>query len=154
MAFAKVGLAGAALDRGWASKLESFWRGAPSTVTPVAVAYADWQRAHAPRLEEVLELAKGFSCGALLVDTYHKDGGNLLEILGEALIRDLVESSHRVELRIVLAGSLRRSDMAVVSEMGADIIAVRGAVCRGPRTSRVEARLVRQIKNELTLSRC
>ncbi len=152
LAFAKVGLAGAAVDPAWREKLQAFWRAAPPSMSPVAVVYADWRRARAPSPDEVFEAAAAIPCGVILVDTFQKGQGGLLDFLDVKAVHALIEASHLAEFRIVLAGSLGISEMAAVRELGADMIAVRGAVCRGSRTASIDVNLVRQVKRGLAVT--
>ena len=53
------------------------------------------------------------------------------QLLTEEELRKFVSDSHELGLTVSLAGSLDRGDMAKVFSLGADIVGVRRAVCRG-----------------------
>ena len=74
---------------------------------PVAVAYADWERALAPPPEQVCAWAVRLGCRAMLWDTHTKDGSCLLDHLavGELATLD-AESPPPAGMLVVLAGSL------------------------------------------------
>jgi uncharacterized protein (UPF0264 family) len=48
-------------------------------------------------------------------------------------------------VRVALAGSLRPEDFAPLLELGPDILAVRGAACRGGREGEIDAALVAEL---------
>jgi (5-formylfuran-3-yl)methyl phosphate synthase len=142
IAWAKLGLAGCARHDDWPHR----WRQAlacfPSRVTPVAVAYADWCTAAAPAPRDVLEVGAKLGCGALLVDTSDKSRGTLLELLSGEELAALIVAARERGLLVVLAGSLRREQVATLLPLAPDYLAVRGAVCRGPRTGELCEELV------------
>ena len=51
----------------------------PTGVQPVAVAYADWRLAESPRAEALLPIAAAAGASYLLVDTFDKTSGHLLD---------------------------------------------------------------------------
>ncbi len=155
VSYLKVGLSGLvaatssnADTRIWAEEFRR-WRAEVSRIcagpTPiwVAVAYADWRIADAPRPEAVVEMAtpeasedsEGHGFGALLVDTYRKDGSPdaLFKWLDEDGVSRLVAAAHLAGLEVALAGALTRDGAETASALGADIVGVRSAVCRDRR---------------------
>lgn len=151
----KIGLAQCGRDRRWREK----WRqtishlarsprtdGAPG---PVAVAYADWKIAEAPNPVDVLQTAAEIGCPALLVDTWNKSHGTLFDSWDVEALREFVDDVHRRSMRIVLAGSLRRESVSLAVALQPDLIAVRGAACRGDRHGIVCGDCVREIKRML-----
>ena len=137
--YAKLGLADCAAVSDWPSE----WARAIGTfaggVTPVGVAYADWKLAGAPAPRDVVRHAARLGCGAVLIDTYHKSKGNLLDHLQWAPLARFVEAVRDREMLVVLAGSLSVATIPIVMPLRADYIAVRGAACRGERTDAVDA---------------
>jgi uncharacterized protein (UPF0264 family) len=99
----------------------------------VAVAYADWPRADAPRPEAVCAFACAHACGALLLDTWGKDGTTLLDWLTLAQIEELTRTCRAAGIRIALAGSLGARQIRLLHGTQPDWFAVRGAVCEGGR---------------------
>lgn len=132
-AYAKVGLAGCA-QIAWQRRLSEAWSGLPHGVQPVAVIYADWQRALAPPPPDVLALAADVSCRAVLIDTAIKDGTTLLTHYrcGELAALLNAARSQMVEA-VVLAGSLMPADITALLPLVPDYIAVRTAACAGGR---------------------
>jgi uncharacterized protein (UPF0264 family) len=112
----------------------------------VLVAYADWQRAHAPEPETVCRLAARLGTDGLLLDTFHKDGRALLDWLTVEQAADLCRRCRRHGLKIALAGSLGRDEIAGLRRLSPDWFAVRGAACRdGRRDSGIDAERVRRL---------
>ncbi len=99
----------------------------------VAVAYADWQRACAPRPENVCSFAVAHPVGAFLLDTWHKDGSTLLDWLSLDDIGRLREACQSAGVPMALAGSLGAAEIQMLLPLQPDWFAVRGAVCQGRR---------------------
>jgi (5-formylfuran-3-yl)methyl phosphate synthase len=95
----------------------------------VAVAYADVEAAESPPIDAVVAAAAETGCAGLLIDTYDKSGGRLLEHLGREQLSEISRHVHNQGLFFAVAGRLRASDLANLCNVGADIIAVRSAAC-------------------------
>lgn len=145
VAYAKLGLAGSAGDRDWPDRWAAARRAWPASVRPVAVCYADWQRAAAPPPEDVLAAARRLGCEALLVDTHFKDRGGLLDCFDLAALARLAADTRAAGLRLVLAGSLTMPTIRRVLPLAPDYIAVRGAACQGSREGRICPERVREL---------
>ncbi len=91
--------------------------------------YADHHLANSPEFDPILECAIGLKCRYLLIDTYSKRSGKLLDWYSLEQLAKIVERVHAVGMRISLAGSLRLQDLPRIAEIGPDVIAVRGAAC-------------------------
>jgi (5-formylfuran-3-yl)methyl phosphate synthase len=149
LAYVKWGLAGSGTAPNWRRRLtraaEELAERHPAT-QPVAVAYADWQRATAPFPEAVC----GFACDrgwkAFLIDTWSKDGTNLLDWLSLERLGRLREQSREAGVRLALAGSLGAEQIAVLRVIEPDWFAVRGAACRdGGRGGEIDEKRVRTL---------
>jgi len=103
----------------------------------VAVAYADWKRAHAPPPREVLALAASLRLGAFLIDTWGKDGSTLIDWLSREEIAELRRHCQAAALPIALAGSLGPKEIRTLLPLCPDWFAVRGAVCKGGKREAV-----------------
>jgi len=145
--FVKVGLADAA-NRNWRDGLRSL-RTALADQTKaklIPAGYADWQRACAPPPGDVLQFAIDESCPGFLIDTWRKDGTTLLDWCGPDELARLGEIARQHGLFAALAGSLKEADLPQVLLLVPDIIAVRGAVCRGGRRdARLDPQLVQRL---------
>ncbi len=120
----------------------------------VAVAYADWRRARAPRPEEVCSFGIENACGAFLIDTWRKDGSTLLDWLSLEAIAPLRDRCRDAGLPLVLAGSLGIAEIEAILPLHPDWIAVRGAACRGrQREAALDEDQVRHLAALLSASR-
>jgi uncharacterized protein (UPF0264 family) len=153
--YLKCGLAGLMGDGGWPVLWERF-REAAGASRAVVVAYADWQCAQAPPLDEVVALACRRPGATLLVDTCCKDKSmhgrraTLFDWLPPAWVAALVRDVHQADCRIAMAGSLGFADIARLREMNPDWIAVRGAACQaGDREAGIDPERVRRLKSIL-----
>jgi uncharacterized protein (UPF0264 family) len=147
LAYAKWGLAGAAgLD--WESRLEAVLaerRSVDPACRPVAVAYADYQRAEAPPPAAVLEFAARHGA-VLLIDTCVKDGRTLLDWLPLEEITPLRTRARQQHVPLALAGALGVAEIAALAHLEPDWFAVRGAACRaGLRAQAIDVERVRQL---------
>jgi uncharacterized protein (UPF0264 family) len=133
LAYAKWGLAGCGRLARWQDRLADLgrkMRRSDLLCRPVAVAYADWQRAQAPPPAEVCAFAAAQRWGAFLIDTWGKDGTTLLDWLAPAEVFALCRRCRQAGVPVALAGSLGREQMEVLWPGQPAWFAVRGAVCR------------------------
>jgi (5-formylfuran-3-yl)methyl phosphate synthase len=138
--------------QGWRDALGRIKSEDRGSIRHVAVAYADWQAAEAPRPDEILSAAVEFGADGFLIDTYRKDSGNLLQILRRDDLLRLATAAHQAELSLALAGSLRLEDLASLVKFHPEVIAVRGAACDGGRRSaEISSACVRQLKSAICL---
>jgi uncharacterized protein (UPF0264 family) len=136
----KAGPAGLDLAT-WQDAFQAFRAGLPQGVEPVAVAYADAERASAPAVERILAAAAEQGCGLVLIDTFAKDGPGLLGQGAERLACWLDEG-RRLGLGLAVAGRLSLDEIGAVARLGAGVVGVRGSVCEGGRSGRVHPDLV------------
>lgn len=143
--FAKVGLAAAVGDRAWQQKWLTWQRQLPAGTSPVAVIYADWEQAVAPPPGEVLSFAAKHGCRTILIDTFDKSKGSLIEYFGATELAWLRQSTTRSQLQLALAGSLQLSHLPELIRWQPDLIAVRSAACDGSREGTVSESCVAAI---------
>lgn len=130
----------------------------------VAVIYADWQRArfdegqntHAPTpdqlLDAVLDEASEFGdrFAGVLVDTYSKTSGNLLDALSIEQLQSIARRTRESGRFLAVAGKLNAGLLPSVRELQPDIIAIRSAACQSSdRTATVDAQRVEQFRTEM-----
>jgi uncharacterized protein (UPF0264 family) len=147
--YAKWGLAGASKLPHWrqliAQAKEELAEAIPRCRL-VIVAYADFERAGSPAPEEAIEVARELKCPAVLIDTWNKDGTNLLHWLSAERIASLCISCRQRGLQIALAGSLGAKEIELLLPASADWFAVRGAVCvQGRRNSSIDGDEVKRL---------
>ncbi|MGH9676406.1 MAG: (5-formylfuran-3-yl)methyl phosphate synthase [Candidatus Acidiferrum sp.] len=149
ISFFKWGLAGQANSE-WRQRLGDAVRKvmvtAPDAVV-VTVAYADWDAANASALEDVCDYVR-CQGGVFLLDTFSK---SLERTLFDYLsISEIIVLSRRLRssnVRVALAGSLGRNEIAKLLPAEPAWFAVRGAVCDGGRAGTVSAGKVRELVN-------
>ena len=147
--FAKLGLAGCVRQPDWEARWEQAIASLPAAVRPVAVVYADEQRAEAPAAQRIVALAAELGCQAVLVDTFDKRAGSLLEHWTEQRLLGHLDEVAQAGMLTVLAGSLEAELLPRLPLDRVDLLAVRGAVCRGDRTTAVDPRRVSQLAQQL-----
>lgn len=143
--YAKLGLAGCARHPDWEHEWTTAIRRLPAETAAVAVIYADWPTANAPAPDDVLAAAAQQRCPAVLVDTFEKSKGTLLDHWRIEELGRVVGIARRHEMMVVLAGSLTAATIPVVLPLRPDYVAVRGAACRGGRSGRIERDCVRRL---------
>jgi len=150
VAFAKAGLAGCRARPDWQSQWQAAMAGLAVATRPVAVVYGDWPVAAAPPPDEVLAAAVALACPALLVDTWDKSRGTLLDHWPPEPLARFVEQVRRRGLAVVLAGSLSAGPaLAAAVRLGPDLVAVRGAVCDAGRTGTISLPRVREVRRAI-----
>ena len=145
LAFAKIGLAGAVRHGDWQRRWSEVLAILARQVAPVAVAYADWKTAEAPCPETVIDAGADLGCKMLLLDTFDKARGHLLNHFDVNALDDLCRRTSQRGMQVVLAGSLSESLLNAVLPLAPALIAVRGAVCQPNRRGAVAANLVKKL---------
>jgi (5-formylfuran-3-yl)methyl phosphate synthase len=148
----KAGPAGLGLA-GWRRAFMRLARDLPTSVAPVAVAYADADAALAPDPLEIIDAAAGAGATTILIDTFSKAGPGLVAVAAVEGIANWVERARAAGLAVALAGRLTAADVAAVASLGADIVGVRSAACGGDRLGRVERGNVARIAGTLSAGR-
>ncbi|MCS6850115.1 MAG: (5-formylfuran-3-yl)methyl phosphate synthase, partial [Gemmataceae bacterium] len=140
--FAKLGLAGCSTS--WRAALRRHRQRLKAWCCElVPVAYADWQRAQAPPLQQIADFAREENAPAWLIDTWCKDGSTLLDWLDVATLAELRD---RATVPLALAGSLTWREMRRLLPVRPTWFAVRTAVCRGgDRQGPIDADRVRAL---------
>jgi len=165
LAFVKWGLAGWA-RKDWRRALTKLIMGRTGRAPHVVIAaYADWECAQAPPVDDVADFACARQGSVLLLDTHCKLPGvltrertpTLLDWLPAPWITALCQRCHDAGVRIALAGSLGQAEIETLLGAGPDWFAVRGAACaRGQRGAEIEtdrvSRLAKMIHHIAPLS--
>jgi uncharacterized protein (UPF0264 family) len=100
-----------------------------ASVTVVTAGYADYRRIDGLSPAQLVEIARRSGSDMVMLDTFIKDGKNLMDALSEQEIRDFVSEAQGFGLRVALAGSVRAEHMPFLASTGVDVVGVRGAVC-------------------------
>ncbi len=147
--FAKIGLAGCLSRPTWATDWQRAATNLPKSAALVAVIYADWQRAESPPPKEVIAFGRRLGCRALLIDTFDKQGPGLFGLWSLADLQKTVAAAREAEMLSVIGGQITERDLPALLPLVPDYIAVRGAVCSGSRTARLDPDRVRQLVRAL-----
>lgn len=160
--FAKLGLAGLrhrpSWQSDWQSAMDSSATASDKCPTNgwVAVIYADAEAAAAPDPIEIIHVVtrgpaelSNRICG-VLVDTYSKSSGTVLDALSVSELSVLAEHTQESGRFFALAGRVNLGMLATIAHIPVDVIAVRSAACVGEdRTAEVDHYAVRQFRDEM-----
>ena len=150
--YLKLGFAGVSAANEVAALLRTAVRHSAElgpSVSVVAAAYADHQRARSPSPEDVLAAAIDADVSGALLDTWTKDGRGLLHHLAGDDLRAWVYHARSRGLLAAVAGSLGAESIPAVLAAEPDIIGVRGAACRGGRAGTLDPVRVRRLRDAL-----
>jgi (5-formylfuran-3-yl)methyl phosphate synthase len=150
--YAKIGLAHCDSWPDWADRWATVLGRLPAKVQPVAVVYAEGTSVGAPDSDRVLAAAERLCCGAVLVDTFDKSKGTLLDLWPQERLKAFIVAVQRRGMLAVVGGSLSLEAIPSVAAFGPDYVALRGAVCRGGRTGPLDAELVQQVLRQVAAS--
>lgn len=143
--YIKIGLANARSRNTWPDMLASRFQ-TYDRARPVAVAYADYQRAGSPPVNEVLDWAQHHRAAGFLIDTAVKDGAGLFGWLTSRDLSTLITAARKADIFVALAGSLSGESLEKALRLEPDIVAVRGAACPdGTREKTIERSRVRAL---------
>jgi uncharacterized protein (UPF0264 family) len=115
----------------------------------VAVTYADDVAADSPAPADVVALAVDASCQWLLVDTFDKRSGGLLDCLDSAKLGALFRYVRERGVTTAAAGRLTAAAIARLPLETVDVVAVRSAACGGDRGGMVRAEHVATLRQLL-----
>lgn len=151
VSYVKLGLSNAAAA--WRSEWSEVRRrvtASTGVMNWVSVHYAD-RFAGSPPLDDVLTEAIAVGCRGLLIDTFAKGNGRLLDCMTPVQLTEARQRAASAGLLFAIAGSLQLLDLSQLVEVAPDIIAVRSAVCRdGVRTAAVSAEAVQEFRREMS----
>ncbi|MCA9070424.1 MAG: (5-formylfuran-3-yl)methyl phosphate synthase [Planctomycetaceae bacterium] len=156
--YVKLGFSGCGSALNWRDQWKEFRHllreNSPTSPEWVAVIYADWQAADALLPQEILEAAFQIPCAAVLIDTFHKTGQSLLDILSPSELGTLANQVHQLGLPLAVAGSLKIENLPRLAPLLPEIIAIRSAACVDrQRGGSVCASAVRNFKKHIVSSR-
>ena len=96
----------------------------------ILVHYADVRNSNAPTWEDVIDTASSLGGKYVLIDTYRKETGGLLDHYSMERLGEMIESAKSRKLGIALAGSLKLEQLEGLSNLQPGWVGVRGAVCK------------------------
>ncbi|RAP53265.1 MAG: hypothetical protein BZ138_01405 [Methanosphaera sp. rholeuAM270] len=101
------------------------------SITVVACGYADAHNIGSVLPQDIPLVARDSNSDIAMLDTYVKDGHRLTDYMTKNQLHEFVELSHRLDLKVALAGSVNKEDIPLLKEINCDIMGVRGCVCTG-----------------------
>jgi (5-formylfuran-3-yl)methyl phosphate synthase len=130
LSYCKLGLSHSPpdwIDR-WCALRQALAHSESSVPAWVAVVYIDWQAAHAPEPEAVIEVACALDeCRGVLFDTWNKSQCPGITLTSKPMLERARDSGRFV----ALAGSLDARAIRRLAHLEPDIFAVRGSACAG-----------------------
>ncbi len=149
--YAKLGLSLLSGDEQWVERWvtlrETYDCLRATNLEWVAVIYADEVAAQSPPAIEIITAAAKTGCVGVLVDTWSKSDGTLLDHVLTSELTDWANRVHLADMFFAVAGKLSLNDLAQLSAVNMDVIAVRSAVCeKQNRQAAVEAKLVAEFR--------
>ncbi len=118
----------------------------------VVAGYADKSRMKSsPFFLTIPIIAAKSGSDIAMLDTYIKDSKSLFDFLTVDELITFKEKAKELNLKVALAGNLRRKDLSKIKQISPDIIGVRSVVCeRFDRTNgKIKAELIDMLKTEL-----
>jgi (5-formylfuran-3-yl)methyl phosphate synthase len=143
----KLGLSGCGALPNW----PDLWRQANKTIQNagkqlVAVIYADWRQANAPAPAEILGHVSQGRFQFLLVDTFEKTGGTVLDHLPPDKLGSILRKVQQMSIHTVVAGGLSVRNLSRLTSLPIDLLAIRGAACTAGRNSPVKRQCIDHFK--------
>ena len=109
------------------------------------VAYADWPAAKAPSPSVAIIMAHHSAARLLLIDTYDKRRGGLLDHLPMESLRQIAHDAKQIGVELALAGSLDETAIEALLELAPAYIGVRGAACKAGRDGAIDLARVKSL---------
>ena len=117
------------------------------SIKVVVSGYADAGRIGTVDPLLIPEIAHKAHADIAMIDTAIKDGKSLFTFLTMPQLGRFVDTAHSYGLKAALAGSLKKEDLPVVYNLGADVAGLRGAACT--LSDRVNGRITKEKVREL-----
>jgi len=117
------------------------------SIKVVVSGYADAGRIGTVDPLLIPEIAHKAQADIAMIDTAIKDGKSLFTFLTMPQLQRFVDTAHSYGLKAALAGSLKKEDLPVVHDLGADVAGLRGAACT--LSDRVNGRITKEKVREL-----
>jgi (5-formylfuran-3-yl)methyl phosphate synthase len=147
--YAKAGLSDWQRWPDLAKKWLEIERALPPPVRAVPVVYADIDSTGSKTFEaaarSAIEIARASQSGLLVIDTFHKNCGNLLDLVTIQTLQNLSHAAASQRVRLVLAGSLNERAIDKLLPLNPAYIGVRGAACAGGRDGTIQLGCVKSL---------
>ncbi len=146
-AYAKVGLCDWQRRGDFAAKWLQVRHALPPDVCAVQVVYADDEAGGCKDFfaAGVAALTSASQSSLLVIDTFRKDRGNLLDLVSVQTLRDLNHRASQYKVRLVLAGSLNGNAIERLLCLEPAYFGIRGAACAGGRDGTIDLACVKSL---------
>jgi (5-formylfuran-3-yl)methyl phosphate synthase len=143
------GLHGESESRRFLAAVVRAAREAAPHVGVIAAAYAEARSLDAIEPRILPRVAQSAGARGCLIDTALKDGRTLFDHLDAESIAHFIADCRGRGLLCGLAGSLDLAQAPRLNELGPDVVGVRGAICEGGRSGRLDASRLRSFRAAL-----
>jgi (5-formylfuran-3-yl)methyl phosphate synthase len=150
--YLKVGLRGLrseSASRAFLAAVVRAAREAAPHVGVIAAAYAEARCLGVIEPRILPRVAQSAGARGCLIDTALKDGRTLFDHLDAESIARFIADCRGRGLLCGLAGSLGLAQAPLLVELGPDVVGVRGAICQGGRSGRLDASRLRSFRAAL-----
>ncbi len=150
--YVKLGFAGTRSEDRAGALLEAAVAAARAHVSRprvIAVAYADSDRIGSLGPRALVRVAERTGAAGLLLDTYTKTSGRLLDWISGKRLSDLLARARHGGLVTAVAGGLTAADLPRLVQAQPDIVGFRGAACTGGRGGRLDSQRVQLLRSVL-----
>lgn len=113
-----------------------------STIKVVATGYADAEKIGAVDPLLIPQIGREAKVDVAMLDTAVKNGKNLFNHLKIDQLERFIREAHTYGLKVALAGSIRKADIPLIKDLGADIAGIRSAACTN--NDRVHGRITKE----------
>ncbi len=113
----------------------------------VIAGYADAYRINSIDPLLIPQVASEAGADIAMVDTAIKDGVGLLDLWTLDKIENFIQDAHNRNILAALAGSIKKEDIPLIYNLGADVVGIRGAACE--KSDRLQGKIVRKRVEEL-----
>jgi len=148
-AYAKIGLSHWKLRCDSATKWNQIARTLPPEVCAVQVIYADLEvsvhKDFCAAALAAIALNEPPQSPLLVIDTFRKDRGNLLDLVEVQSLQDLIQQAAQQQVGLVFAGSLDPGEIERLLPLQPAYIGVRGAACTGGRGGTIDLARVKSL---------
>jgi len=123
-----------------------------NNIKVVAAGYADKIRMEtSPDFLSLPSIAAKSGADIVMLDTYIKDGKGLFDFLTVEQLKRFKNKAKENNLKVALAGNLRKETLSNIKEICPDIIGVRSMVCEGYDRNKgmIKGYLIEDLKAEL-----
>ncbi|MFX0000878.1 MAG: (5-formylfuran-3-yl)methyl phosphate synthase [Candidatus Hodarchaeota archaeon] len=127
-------------------------KGYNDNIKIVAAGYADRLRMESsPEFMSIPTIASESGSDIAMLDTYIKDDKGLFDFLNYNQLIEFTKRAKEYNLKVALAGNLRKKDISLINDISPDIIGIRSVVCEGydRNNGSIKTELIEEFKREL-----